>query len=224
MLLLKRRSRPLKIRANSSLSTTTELINVEREIDLNVKDQKITEVLNNIFEGRDVEITVIDRKIVLAPTFMGEQQPTKKITGKVTDQSGASLPGVSVAVKGTTIGVITDPNGTYSILNIPENATLLFSFVGMKMQEIVVENKTTINVVLEEETVGIGEVVAIGYGTQTKREISGSVTNVTAKDFNKGVVANAADLLQGKVAGLNITKGSGDVTNGSTIRLRELLH
>ncbi|MEK7720424.1 MAG: SusC/RagA family TonB-linked outer membrane protein [Bacteroidota bacterium] len=197
-----------------------ELINVEREIDLNVKDQKITEVLNNIFEGRDVEITVIDRKIVLAPTFMGEQQPTKKITGKVTDQSGASLPGVSVAVKGTTIGVITDPNGTYSILNIPENATLLFSFVGMKMQEIVVENKTTINVVLEEETVGIGEVVAIGYGTQTKREISGSVTNVTAKDFNKGVVANAADLLQGKVAGLNITKGSGDVTNGSTIRLR----
>ena len=138
-----------------------ELINVEREIDLNVKDQKITEVLNNIFEGRDVEITVIDRKIVLAPTFMGEQQPTKKITGKVTDQSGASLPGVSVAVKGTTIGVITDPNGTYSILNIPENATFLFSFVGMKMQEIVVENKTTINVVLEEETVGIGEVVAV---------------------------------------------------------------
>ena len=135
-----------------------ELINVEREIDLNVKDQKITEVLNNIFEGRDVEITVIDRKIVLAPTFMGEQQPTKKITGKVTDQSGASLPGVSVAVKGTTIGVITDPNGTYSILNIPENATFLFSFVGMKMQEIVVENKTTIN---KEETVGIGEMVAV---------------------------------------------------------------
>ncbi|HEY5510735.1 MAG TPA: secretin and TonB N-terminal domain-containing protein [Prolixibacteraceae bacterium] len=91
-----------------------ELINVDREIDINVKNQKITEVLNNIFEGRDVEITVIDRKIVLAPAYMGEQQPTKRITGKVTDQSGVPIPGAAIIVKGTTIGSTSDNDGNYS--------------------------------------------------------------------------------------------------------------
>jgi len=146
----------------------------------------------------------------------------KTITGKVTDKSGSSIPGASIVVKGTSTGAVTDMEGKYS-LKVPANSdVLIFSFIGMKSSTESINGRSVINVVLEDEVISVGEVVAIGYGTQTKREISGSVTNVSAKDFNRGVATNAADLLQGKVAGLNINTGSGDVADGSknSIRLR----
>jgi hypothetical protein len=92
-------------------------------------------------------------------------QQKKSVSGNVTDSTGSPLPGVSVVVKGTTNGTITDSNGIFSLSNIPDNATLQFSFVGMKTQELVIGNKTAINVKLAEETIGIDEVVAVGYGT-----------------------------------------------------------
>ena len=88
----------------------------------------------------------------------------------MTDSACGTLPGVSVVVKGTTQGIITDANGAYSLTNIPENATLQFSFAGVKSQEVLVANKSSINVALEEETIGIEEVVAIGYGTMKKKD------------------------------------------------------
>jgi TonB-dependent starch-binding outer membrane protein SusC len=144
----------------------------------------------------------------------------KTVSGTVTDDTGLPLPGVSIVVKGTTNGTITNVDGNYTLSNVPENAVLLFSFVGMTTREVAVENQTTISVVLEQQTIGIEEVVAIGYGTQQKREVSGSVSNVSEKDFNKGLTRDAVDLLKGKVPGLSITSGSGDVTSGQTIRLR----
>ena len=193
-----------------------ELINVDRKVDINVKDQKISDILSELFDGENVEITVIDRKIVLAPAFMGEQQPTKKITGIVTDQSGATLPGVSVVVKGTTFGVITDSNGSYSLTNIPENATLIFSFVGMKSQGIAVGDKSSINVSLEEETIGIEEVVAIGYGTQKKKDFTGAVSHVSGKQMENESPSNVQDLLVGNIPGLSVSfdatpKGGGNL-------------
>jgi TonB-linked SusC/RagA family outer membrane protein len=184
-----------------------ELINVDREIDISVKNQKITEVLNNIFEGKDVEITVIDRKIVLSPAYMGEQQPNKKISGKVTDSTGATLPGVSVVVKGTAIGVITDANGSYSLPNTPSTAILVFSFVGMKLQEITIGNKSIIDVVLAEETIGIEEVVAVGYGTQRKKDIIGSVSVVNMKSLKSISTGSAVSALQGQASGVTIVGG-----------------
>lgn len=144
----------------------------------------------------------------------------KTVSGTVTDDAGLPLPGVSIVVKGTTNGTITNVDGNYTLSNVPENAVLLFSFVGMTTREVAVENQTTISVVLKQQTIGIEEVVAIGYGTQQKREVSGSVSNVSEKDFNKGLTRDAVDLLKGKVPGLSITSGSGDVTSGQTIRLR----
>ncbi len=156
--------------------------------------------------------------VVLTTGMAFAQQKT--ITGKVTDKSGSPIPGASIVVKGTATGTVTDGEGKYN-LKAPSNAeTLEFSFIGMKLATESINSRAVINVVLDEEVTAVAEVVAIGYGTQTKREISGSVTNVSAKDFNKGVMSNAADLLQGKVAGLNITQSSGDVTSGPTIRLR----
>jgi|SRR5665647_2410627 len=185
-----------------------ELIDVNRKIDLSVKDQKISDILKNIFEGNDVEVTVVDRKIVLVPTLITEQQPEQKVTGKVTDKTGIPLPGVAIVVKGTTTGVITDANGNFSVNNIPENATLQFSFVGMKMQEIAVQGKTTLNVRLEDETIGIEEVVAIGYGTMKKSDLTGSSSRVSLGEKIAPANTNLLQALSGASAGVNI-QGAG---------------
>ena len=93
----------------------------------------------------------------------------------------------------------------------------------MKTVEVPIAGQTTFNIVMEEEVIGLQEVVAIGYGTQLRREVTGSIANVSEKDFNRGITQTAAELLQGKVPGLVITTGSGDITSGQTIRLREHL-
>ena len=147
-------------------------------------------------------------------------QQDRELTGNATDQEGLPVLGVSVMVKGTTIGTITDLDGNYR-LTISENAEIVvFSFVGTKTQEIPIGNRDVIDIVMEHEAIGITEVVANGYGYQTKREVSGSITNVTNEEFNKGIMNSAADLLKGKVAGLQMTQTGDDVTNSSTIRLR----
>ena len=92
----------------------------------------------------------------------------RTIAGKVTDSEGVVLPGVAIVVAGTAQGTVTNTDGEYSLLNIPENATLIFSFVGMKKQEVIVGNKTNIDVTMEADAIGIEEVVAIGYGTRIK--------------------------------------------------------
>jgi TonB-linked SusC/RagA family outer membrane protein len=148
------------------------------------------------------------------------QQKDNRVTGKITDQKGAPIPGVSVVVKGTTVGVTTDLEGKYS-LAIPNNATILtFSFVGMKTQEIILKGQTNISLTLEEETIGLEEVVAIGYGSVKKGAITSSIASVKSDNFVKGAVKDAAQLIQGKVAGLTISMPSGDPTKGAVIMLR----
>jgi len=141
------------------------------------------------------------------------------ISGTVTDNVGEPIPGVTVLVKGTTIGNATDLDGKYT-LTAPEESTLVFSFIGYVSQEISIGNRSTIDVTLMEDETSMDEVVVVGYGTQALRDVSGSVALVTEKNFNKGVIRNAVDLIQGKVAGLVITTAGGDVTDQQTIRLR----
>jgi iron complex outermembrane receptor protein len=157
--------------------------------------------------------------VFIAFSFIAQAQQ-KTVSGSVTDETGQPLPGVSIVVKGTFNGTITNMDGDYALGNVSENATLVFSFVGMRSTEILIGSQSTIDVKLEPQTIGIEEVVAIGYGTQRKREVSGSISNVSEKDFNKGLTRDAVDLLKGKVPGLSITSGSGDVTSEQTVRLR----
>lgn len=142
------------------------------------------------------------------------------VTGKVSDASGQGLPGVSVAVKGTSNGVITDSDGTFS-LTVAEGSVLTFSFIGYETVERTVSGSTTINVELQESTTLLDEVVMIGYGTTTKKELTGAVTSVKAKDFNTGSFNDPMGLVQGKVAGLLISKPDGaDPLAGFQILLR----
>jgi len=184
------------------------VVDVNRIVNVSCTNQKVSEILNGIFSGTDVDYEVQDRHIILKSSSELISQ-TKSVSGKVTDSSGGSLPGVSVIVKGTTTGTITDANGSYSLSSIPANATLQFSFVGMKTQEVAIGSKTTINVSLAEETVGIEEVVAIGYGTQKKVNMTGSVASVAVGELGKRPVTNTISALQGKVTGLRVIQNTG---------------
>ena len=142
------------------------------------------------------------------------------VTGKVTDAAdGSAIPGVSVAVKGTTRGAQTDANGTYKV-NAGANATLVFSFVGYASKEVAVGSKSVVDVKLSADNKSLEEVVVVGYGTQKRKEISGTVTSLGSRDFNAGVVTNPLAAAQGKVAGLVITQSSGDPNARPTVRLR----
>jgi TonB-linked SusC/RagA family outer membrane protein len=203
-----------------------DLINVNRKVSIDVKNEKVQDVLSQLFADKNINFLVKDRQIVLSPLPVESgngfvpAQKTKAVTGKVTDQSGGSLPGVSVVLKGTSTGTITDANGNYSISNIPDNATLLFSFVGMKLQEVAVGSKSTIDVVLHEESIGIEEVVAVGYGTMGRGEITASINKIDTHNIEKLTVSSTDQALSGQVAGVQVTQATGAPGSGSVIRIR----
>ena len=144
----------------------------------------------------------------------------RTLTGKVTDPTGSALPGVSVQIKGTQRGTNTDANGSFSLSDVPANATLVMSFIGYTTQEVAVGNRSTVDVKLADDTKALEEVVVVGYGTAKRKDLTGSVVQVTSKDFNAGVNPNPLQAIQGKVAGLVITSPSGDPNTQPTVRLR----
>ena len=142
------------------------------------------------------------------------------VTGTVTDNANNEpLPGVAVVVKGTTIGTATDLNGKYS-LRTQANAVLVFSYVGYEKQEIPVNGRSVVDVALKTSSEQLEEVVVIGYGTTKKADLTGSVTTVSSKDFNKGVISSPQELLVGKTPGVVITTSNGAPGSGSTIKVR----
>ncbi len=190
---------------------SAKTIDVGRTVDIEATDKLVPEILKDIFSGTNVSYKIDGRLIALSKN--GEEsvigQQLRSISGKVTDSSGAPLPGVTVLVKGTTNGVITDMDGNYTLAKVPENETLQFSFVGMKTQELKVSGKTTINVMLSEETVGIEEVVAVGYGTQKKGNLTGSVASVKSEKLNIAPIASTSNSLAGQLPGLIAKQSSG---------------
>jgi len=195
-----------------------KLLDVERKITIDVKNENIDKILNGIFASTNVSYLVKDRQIILTTAFTrsesGQQQ--KSLTGKVTDATGLPLPGVSIVVKGTTIGTISDLDGKYSLDNIDEAAIIQYSFIGMKLQEFAVQGKTTINVILEDASIGLEEVVAIGYGSVQKKELTSAVSSISSKDLLQGAFNSPLQMLDGKVAGVSISNPAAADPNRST--------
>lgn len=145
---------------------------------------------------------------------------TRTVTGKVTSaDDGTALPGVNIIEKGTSNGTVSDSDGGFSI-TVNENATLIFSFVGMASQEIIVGNQTNINVHLASDLSNLGEVVVVGYQIVRKQDLTGSVSQVSAKDFNKGIYVSPSELFQGKMAGVLVTGSSGAPGAETSITIR----
>jgi hypothetical protein len=152
------------------------------------------------------------------------QQPDRQqVTGLITDQNGLPLPGVSVVVKGTTVGTVTNADGQFSLTLPPNAETLVFSFVGMKAQEVPVDNRTTFSIIMEEETIGMEEVVVVGYGTQKKANLTGAVDQVTSEVFENRTMTNVTQGLKGVIPNLNITLLDGRPNTPRHTRSGELL-
>lgn len=197
-----------------------QLVDVDRMVSINVNNETISDILENLFTGQRVEFQMTDRKIVIAPVEVSTAQSMVKISGKVTDSNGTPLPGVSVVAKGTTNGSISNADGTYSIGNVKPGSVLVFSFVGMKSQDVSIGNKTVINVSLIEESIGIEEVVAIGYGVAKKNDLTGSVSSISSKNFEKQPIIRMEDALKGKVSGVQVQKPNGAPGSSMKIRIR----
>lgn len=142
------------------------------------------------------------------------------VSGSVKSTSGEPIPGVSILVKGTTNGSITDFEGNYSLVNVPTNGTLVFSFVGMKTQEVIVSGKTKINIVLEDQTIGLEEVVAVGYGSMRKKDVTGSVASISRENILASPSINAVQSIQGKVSGVDIYSTGQKPGDAPAIRIR----
>jgi TonB-linked SusC/RagA family outer membrane protein len=151
------------------------------------------------------------------------QNQQKEITGKVTDTQGQPLPGVTVTVKGTTKGTVTDADGNYSLSNIANNNTLVFSFVGMETQEINVGNQTRIDVTMQESAIALEEVVAVGYGTQKKTSLTAAVGTIKGEKLISSPVAQTSSAIPGRIAGVISAQSSGEIGKDYTaIKIRGL--
>jgi TonB-dependent starch-binding outer membrane protein SusC len=205
-------------------------VDLDQKVDVLADKASVEEILTQALKEAHLDFKVFERQIVIFPArifykdnieiekISAEQPQQKEITGKVTDADGLPLPGVSVIVKGTTIGTVTNADGEFS-LNVPLNAEILqFSFVGMKTHEVPIENNSTFSIVLEEDILGIEEVIAIGYGVAKKSDITGAVNSIQGDELDQVSSQNALISLQGKAPGVNITSNSG--APGASVKVR----
>lgn len=208
-------------------------IDLDQVVSISGEGLSVEQILDELFAETGNTYKVKDRQVIIgkarekvnefspAPEAVDtEAQQTKIISGVVRNEAGETLPNVTVMVKGTTIGVTTDFDGNYSI-DVPQSAeTLIFSFVGMKPEEVDINGKINVDVVLEEEILGLEEVVAIGYGVQKKKDLTGAVSVVKSEDILQSPTNNAMESLQGVVPGMTISRTSGAAGSGVDILIR----
>ncbi|MBX3238763.1 MAG: TonB-dependent receptor [Chitinophagaceae bacterium] len=195
----------------------SNLKDIRLKTSIDAREASITDVMGKLLSGTNLIYTVLSDNLIVVR--LNELQQDIEVKGKVMDASGSPLAGVSVSVKGTNRGVTTDVNGDFSI-SVPENSTLVFSFVGFQSQETAVADQDTINIIMEPETEQqLEEVVVIGYGTASKRDLTGSIAKVGAKEIADRPSANPLNLLQGKVSGVSVV-ASGRPGSEPDIRIR----
>jgi TonB-linked SusC/RagA family outer membrane protein len=201
-----------------------------QKISIKFENESVEQILNKVLDTDKLSISVKNEYVIITskgnaqgkPFNTNVSQPARTVSGKVTDSSGSPLPGVTVIVKSTTQGTITDAQGNYSLSNVPSDAVLIFSFVGMRTQEISLSGRTSIDVSLTEETIGLEEVVAIGYGTVKKSDLTGSVGSIESDVIAATTLPDATKALQGRIAGVNIEQNVGKPGGDYDITVRGL--
>ncbi|WP_341216690.1 SusC/RagA family TonB-linked outer membrane protein, partial [uncultured Wocania sp.] len=250
---IKRILTEIESKSNFSFFYNSSVVNVGLKKSLTVEDIKIDDVLNLLFNNTNIDYSFIRNQIILFPkdkpelklkiqqlleksdtTITSSLTPKMvneyiesilqtKVTGKVVDGNGDPLPGVTILIKGTSKGTSTDFDGDYSLNLESSDDTLVFSFVGFSTQEIPVNNQTVVNVTLVESASELDEVVVIGYGTQKKVNLTGSISTIKSDDIVKNSTANVSSALSGRLAGVVTIQSSGEPgSDASTIRIRGL--
>ncbi len=196
-------------------------IDTERQIKIDSEAGSVSQYLDSIFADTDVRHQFENDYIILTKRF-GDDVTTKQgviIMGTVTDKDGP-MPGVNVLIKGTATGVVTDANGKYNITVPDKDAVLIFSFVGYQTQEITVGDRSGINVILEEDTRELEEVVVVGYGVLKKKLVTGATSQVSGDDLQKQNTVSPMTALQSQSSGIQITKNSGQPGEGFKVYIR----
>ena len=205
---------------------SNKLIDVNRKVDAHFNNKKVDEILDNIFKGENVRYSIDNRQIILSPKGMildksGDIfRQSRTLKGTVKSESGEPLPGVTVIVKGTTTGTVTNADGNFT-LDVPGDAeTLVFSFVGMATKEVEIGDKTNFSIVLKSEAIGIEEVVAIGYGSVKKSDLTGAVGAIEGNVVSERQTTQVSQALQGAMAGVMVTRNNNAPGSTATIRIR----
>lgn len=195
-----------------------ETLDLSHKINMSVKEMALSDVLTKALSGQNISFKIIDKIIVVTAS---KSNPALTVTGIVTsEEDKMPIPGVTVSVKGTNNGTITDINGFYSIeIKLPTDI-LIFSFVGMQTQEVPVNGQTKIDVVLKTTSKNLEEVVVVGYSSQNKKLITGSIGSVNMGDSKMSSVQTIDGALQGKTAGVVINQNSGTPGGGISVRIR----
>ncbi len=203
----------------------SDLLEKVPKVTLNMKEGRLEEVLDRIIVPHGFKYEIDDQVVVIKKdetTSVSKQVPQEKktVSGTVKDENSKPIPGASIFIKGTTVGTITDANGVFK-LDIPLDAkTIVFSFVGMKAQEVPLEDQKTFNVVMQEETLGIEEVVAVGYGTMKRSDLTGSVASVSSETFLDQPSSSVISVLSGRAPGVTVRRNNAAPGSEPMIRIR----
>lgn len=228
-----------KVKINKGTATISEVINRienqtdylfiynEHEVSLNRKvtitagEESVSKLLLEVLKDTGISYTMEGKHIILTKKQAEVQSVAqqKRVTGLVKERSGEVVVGCNVTVKGTTIGTITDVNGKFS-LDAPANATLVFSFLGYKNAESPVKSQSVINVTMDEDSKALNEVVVVGYGTQRKALVTHAISSFKPNESNMRPVLSPSELLQGRVAGVTVSAGSGNLGSSERMSIR----
>lgn len=224
----------------------SRLKHVTRPVSLNIKTERIEEVLDQLLAGTNITYTIRKKQITLIPpageshtgllsidgaaalTTQADRRfiyditaaPDVTVTGTVKDETGAPIPGVNIVIKGTTQGTVTDTDGNFTISVPSGDAVLVFSFIGYTSQEVPLNGQTTLSVTMAQDAQTLSEVVVVGYGTQEKKDVTGAISSVKGADIENLPVAAPQQALQGRTSGVNIVRNGGAPGSAGDIRIR----
>lgn len=212
---------------NARFVYSSKVIGSERNVTISLTHKTLEESLHELLKPLHLSYRYLNGQVVIEPeelsttTSLSDTQPDRTVSGLVKDEKNVPLPGVNVVIKGTNRGTSTDAKGTFQ-LALPEgdNMVLTLSFVGYQSQDVAVDNKTTLSISLVPDLNALEEVVVIGYGAVKKRDLTGSVVQLKSEQLKEVPTANVLEAAQGKIAGADITRNSGQAGAGVSIRIR----
>ena len=190
-------------------------------LNVDLRDLTVPQILDNALQNTGLTYKVLSEKLIVITRQTAVQVADIKLTGTVTDEKGGALPGATIGLKNGKNIAVTDVNGSFAI-TVPENTTLLVSYIGFQTQEVVVGSRTQLTIVLKEEAGSLNEVIVVGYQTQRKKDLTGAVSVISSKDINALPVGGVDQIIQGKAAGVSVTQNTGAPGDAISVHIRGL--
>lgn len=206
--------------SNYKFFYSESLPELDRKVSLNVKNATVEQTMKQLLNGMDLTYKQEKENVLVLVRKSSKKQETKKVTGIVVDEKGEPIIGASVQVKGENNGTITNIDGYYSLMNVPESATLTISYIGYRTVTLPVKSQNTGKVTLVEDSKMIDEVVVVGYGVQRKRDVSTAISSIRASDIADVAATSIEQALVGRMAGVQITQPNGTPGAGFEVKVR----